>query len=175
MMEKDRQMSGDTKHNELIESPTPPEYIEDDVKKLAGLPDDFAPPTPAEEAAVIRRLDLHLLPYVFLLYMLAVLDRSNLGNARTAGLNKAIDLKGFNYNWLGTIFYIACKRIVHVLSTYLMSSRYFIAMDFDRMEGFPTPHVLCFRSLLLGFHRNNSGSRVQLARHDGLPVFPGYR
>ena len=46
---------------------------------------DFVQPTPEEEAAVIRRLDWHLLPLVFVLYSLAVLDRSNLGNARLAG------------------------------------------------------------------------------------------
>ena len=51
----------------------------------AELP-EFTPPTPAEEAAVIRKLDFRLIPLVFLLYMLSVLDRSNLGNARLAGL-----------------------------------------------------------------------------------------
>lgn len=114
-MEKEHHDSGEKEHKESIESRTPPEFIEDDVKQLAGLPEDFVPPTPEEEAAVIRKLDWHLLPYVFLLYMLAVLDRSNLGNARNAGLSKAIDLTGFNYNWLGTIFYIACKCDICVI------------------------------------------------------------
>lgn len=83
--------------------------LDEKVVERAGLPDDFVPPTPEEEAAVIRRLDWHLMPFVFLLYMLAVLDRSNLGNARLAGLEKSINLTGWRYNWLGTIFYIACK------------------------------------------------------------------
>lgn len=88
-----------------------PEHLETEVREKAGLPADFVPATPEEEAAVIRRLDWHLLPFVFLLYMLAVLDRSNLGNARLAGLENAIDLKGWRYNWLGTIFYIACMSV----------------------------------------------------------------
>lgn len=46
----------------------------------------FVPPTPQEERAVIRKLDLHIMPIVFVLYMLAVLDRSNLGNAKLAGM-----------------------------------------------------------------------------------------
>ena len=50
----------------------------------------FVPPTPAEEAAVIRKLDFRLIPLVFLLYMLSVLDRSNLGNARLAGLEVSV-------------------------------------------------------------------------------------
>lgn len=60
-----------------------------------------------EEAAVIRKLDWRLLPLVFVLYSLSVLDRSNLGNARIAGMEEDIDLSGNRYNWLGTIFYIA--------------------------------------------------------------------
>ena len=68
------------------------------------------PPTADEEAAVIRKLDYRLLPLVFVLYSLSVLDRSNLGNAKLAGLAKDIDLSSFRYNWLGTCFYIACER-----------------------------------------------------------------
>lgn len=78
-----------------LESPQPVEHIETKVREIAQLPEDYVPATPAEEAAVIRKLDWHLLPFVFLLYMLSVLDRSNLGNARLAGLEDAIDLKGW--------------------------------------------------------------------------------
>jgi hypothetical protein len=46
----------------------------------------FIQPTAQEEEAVIRKLDWRLLPLVFVLYSLAVLDRSNLGNARLAGM-----------------------------------------------------------------------------------------
>ena len=49
-------------------------------------PPDFVYPTPKEEAAVIWKLDKRLIPIVFFLYMLSVLDRSNLGNAKLAGL-----------------------------------------------------------------------------------------
>lgn len=46
----------------------------------------FIRPSAQEEEAVIRKLDWRLLPLVFVLYSLAVLDRSNLGNARLAGM-----------------------------------------------------------------------------------------
>lgn len=96
-------------HSSHLESRAAPIDLDEEIKERAGLPDDFTPASPEEEAAVIRRLDWHLLPFVFLLYMLAVLDRSNLGNAKLAGMDKEINLKGWRYNWLGTIFYIACK------------------------------------------------------------------
>lgn len=66
--------------------------------------------TKAEEDAVIRKLDWHLMPLIFVLYSLSVLDRSNLGNARIAGMEDDINLTGKRYSWLGTIFYIACKQ-----------------------------------------------------------------
>ena len=65
--------------------------------------------TQEEEDRVIRKLDWRLLPFVFVLYSLSVLDRSNLGNARLAGLEDDIDLTGNRYQLLGTIFYIACE------------------------------------------------------------------
>lgn len=55
--------------------------------------------TQEDEDRVFRKLDYRLLPFVFVLYSLSVLDRSNLGNARLAGLEEAIDLTGFRYNW----------------------------------------------------------------------------
>ena len=69
----------------------------------------FIRPTEQEKAAVIRKLDSRLLPLVFVLYSLSVLDRSNLGNARLAGMEDDIDLSGRRYDWLATVFYIACK------------------------------------------------------------------
>jgi hypothetical protein len=64
----------------------------------------------AEEAdRVYRKLDWNLMPLIFVLYSLSVLDRANLGNARIAGMEKDIDLSGNRYPWLATIFYIACE------------------------------------------------------------------
>ncbi|KAI1622170.1 retrograde regulation protein 2 [Exophiala viscosa] len=63
--------------------------------------------TKKEEDAVIRKLDWHLMPLIFVLYSLSVLDRSNLGNARISGMEKDIDLTGNRYDWLGTAFYIS--------------------------------------------------------------------
>lgn len=61
-----------------------------------------------EVEAVIRKLDWHILPLIFVLYSFSVLDRSNLGNAKIAGMQDDIDLRGNRYAWLGTIFYISC-------------------------------------------------------------------
>lgn len=83
------------------------DYLEN-LKTLKQQEQDgtFVLPTAEEEAQIIRKLDWRLLPLVFILYSLAVLDRSNLGNARLAGMEDTIDLTGNRYSLLGTIFYI---------------------------------------------------------------------
>ncbi|KAH0493367.1 hypothetical protein TgHK011_000040 [Trichoderma gracile] len=58
------------------------------------------------ERRVVRKLDLNLVPLVMALYLLAFLDRSNIGNARIAGMSDDLNLIGDRYDWLLTIFYI---------------------------------------------------------------------
>ncbi|KAL5420513.1 hypothetical protein PMIN04_006451 [Paraphaeosphaeria minitans] len=62
---------------------------------------------PEMEKRVRRKLDWHIIPLVSALYLLAFLDRSNIGNARTAGMSEDLDLDGEKYDWLLTIFYIS--------------------------------------------------------------------
>ncbi|OQO05706.1 hypothetical protein B0A48_09799 [Cryoendolithus antarcticus] len=63
--------------------------------------------TPDEDKAVRRKLDTHLVLFVALLYLLSFLDRSNIGNAKVAGLSKDLDLSDSQYSWLLTAFYIS--------------------------------------------------------------------
>ncbi|KAM0715796.1 hypothetical protein Q7P37_008310 [Cladosporium fusiforme] len=62
--------------------------------------------TPDEERGVRRKLDTHLVLFVSLLYMLSFLDRSNIGNAKLAGLENDLELSDSQYEWLLTAFYI---------------------------------------------------------------------
>ncbi|EXJ94263.1 hypothetical protein A1O1_02656 [Capronia coronata CBS 617.96] len=59
-----------------------------------------------EEATVVRKLDRKLVIFLGFLYMLSFLDRSNIGNARIAGLEQDLSLSSSQYDWLLTAFYI---------------------------------------------------------------------
>ncbi|KPV77692.1 uncharacterized protein RHOBADRAFT_41688 [Rhodotorula graminis WP1] len=61
----------------------------------------------AAERALRRKIDLRILPTVALLYLFCFIDRANIGNARLAGLEKDLKLKGYDYNILLTAFYVA--------------------------------------------------------------------
>ncbi|KAI5362879.1 Putative major facilitator superfamily, MFS transporter superfamily [Septoria linicola] len=67
--------------------------------------------TPEERAALdkalMRKVDLWLIPWLCLLYLLSFLDRTNIGNARAAGMEADLDMEGHDYNNTLTIFFIS--------------------------------------------------------------------
>ncbi|KAK2597577.1 hypothetical protein N8I77_012356 [Diaporthe amygdali] len=60
----------------------------------------------ASEKRLVRKLDRRLVLLAFLCYMSAFLDRSNIGNAETAGMSEDLGFDNDQYQWLLTIFYI---------------------------------------------------------------------
>lgn len=77
-----------------------------------GVPaDPDANLTPEEretiDRALVWRLDMMLIPWLCLLYLLAFLDRTNIGNAKIAGLGKDLGLTTSSYNATLTIFFIS--------------------------------------------------------------------
>ena len=61
----------------------------------------------ALERRITRKLDLHLLPWLFGIWLLAFIDRSNIGNARIDGLEEEFHMEGNNrFNIALTVFYI---------------------------------------------------------------------
>ncbi|KEY64032.1 hypothetical protein S7711_07395 [Stachybotrys chartarum IBT 7711] len=61
---------------------------------------------PVAEAKLVRKQDLRVLPMVFLMYFFTFLDRTNLGNARIAGLDEDLGLGTYGFN-IGACLYYA--------------------------------------------------------------------
>ena len=61
---------------------------------------------PALDRAITRKFDLHIVPWLFGLWLLAFIDRSNIGNARIDGLEDDLQLLGNRFNIALTIFYV---------------------------------------------------------------------
>lgn len=67
---------------------------------------DILPISDTHEAKrITRKIDYRLLPILTLLYILSFIDRSNIGNAKVAGMNEDLDLSGFQYNMVLTVFF----------------------------------------------------------------------
>ena len=58
-----------------------------------------------DEKKVLRKMDMHLLPMLALLYLLSFLDRGNIGNAKIEGLTDTLHMSGPEYNWCLTVFF----------------------------------------------------------------------
>ena len=75
-----------------------------------GLPsneDDNVEMDAALSRAISRKFDLHLLPWLFFMWLLAFIDRSNIGNARIQGLSSELSLDAENrFNIALAVFYI---------------------------------------------------------------------
>ena len=61
---------------------------------------------PALSKRITRKLDLHLLPWLFGLWFFAFLERSNIGNAKIDGLTTDLGLDGTKFNVALATFYI---------------------------------------------------------------------
>ncbi|KAF2754978.1 MFS transporter [Pseudovirgaria hyperparasitica] len=59
------------------------------------------------EARLRWKIDLYIVPTVALLYLFCFIDRANVGNARLAGLERDLKLKGYDYNQLLSVFYVS--------------------------------------------------------------------
>ncbi|KAI6126505.1 MFS nicotinic acid transporter Tna1 [Pisolithus sp. B1] len=59
------------------------------------------------ERKLWRKIDLHLLPIIALMYLFSFMDRENIGNAKLEGLMTQLHLTGSRYNVALSVFFIS--------------------------------------------------------------------
>ena len=90
--------------------------------------------TPAADRALVWKFDLRILPVLAIMYLFNSLDKSNLGNAKTAGLEKTLKLKGSQYNTILSVFfvpYVLTAPFLGILGKKLGPNRVLPAMMFS--------------------------------------------
>ena len=80
--------------------------IKSDEEKINTNTGEYAITDDPNDKKLCRKLDLHLLPTIILLYLLNFLDRVNIGQAKIVGLTESLKLTSAQYN--------ACVSIVFV-------------------------------------------------------------
>jgi hypothetical protein len=74
---------------------------QEDVEKETSEPID-----PVAEKALLWKIDKHVVPPLLILFLLAFLDRVNIGNARIQGMTTELGMVGTDYNIALFIFFI---------------------------------------------------------------------
>jgi hypothetical protein len=59
-----------------------------------------------KEKALVRKVDIRMMPLMMLLYVLNYLDRNNIATARLGTLEKDLGLHGKQYNTIISIFFV---------------------------------------------------------------------
>lgn len=75
--------------------------------KLGRSPDERIAISPADDARILRRVDLALLPIMLTVYFLQALDKATLSYASLFGLIEDTHLVGDQFSWLGSIVFLA--------------------------------------------------------------------
>ncbi|RDW62394.1 MFS allantoate transporter [Coleophoma cylindrospora] len=60
---------------------------------------------PKAEARLVRKIDMYIIPFICITYLVTYIDKATLGYAAIFGLSKDVGLHGTQYSWLGSIFY----------------------------------------------------------------------
>ncbi|CAO1628611.1 unnamed protein product [Sympodiomycopsis kandeliae] len=89
--------------------------------------DDDLTWTPEEERKLVTKMDIRIIPCVFVMYLLSYLDRSNIGNAYTAGMGRDLSMTDNDYSIVLLVFfitYVTFEVPSNMLLTRLRPSKY---------------------------------------------------
>ena len=100
-----RSAKGQSEPHEVAEEKVVNEVRQEDTKEEEE-PYQQLEIDPAVDRRITRKFDTHIVPWLFGLWLLAFIDRSNIGNARIDGLAKDLKLTGNKFNVALTVFYV---------------------------------------------------------------------
>ncbi|KAB2110124.1 hypothetical protein AG0111_0g1944 [Alternaria gaisen] len=83
----------------------PIDVKEMDATKHVEIAEDFTW-TKEEEKKLVRKIDLFLLPTIWLMYLLSYMDRTNIGNAKIAGMADDLQLSSDQYSIALVVFFV---------------------------------------------------------------------
>ncbi|KIW23934.1 uncharacterized protein PV07_09681 [Cladophialophora immunda] len=106
------------------------ESSEDRVQAVNGIGPDWSP---AEERALVRKLDIRILIPCFVIYVLAYLDRGNIGSVKVLQIGKpdsierSLHMKGTEFNWAvsGTYFLMTVFLLPSILLLKRTSAKFY--------------------------------------------------
>ncbi|KAF7854744.1 hypothetical protein EAF04_010312 [Stromatinia cepivora] len=105
-LQKPRSRSSEFKNGDTKVIPSMTQNIDDPESKLGITSESAYVFDHQAERALCRKFDFRLLPVLACMYLFNSLDKGNLGNAKTDGLEKDLGFKHNQYNIILSVFYI---------------------------------------------------------------------
>ncbi|KAK6437707.1 hypothetical protein LTR95_006091 [Oleoguttula sp. CCFEE 5521] len=75
------------------------------IKIFADIHDATEPIDPAAERRLVRKIDMMVIPFICMTYLITYIDKATLGYAAVFHLSEDLHLHGKQYSWLGSLFY----------------------------------------------------------------------
>ncbi|KAJ4144316.1 hypothetical protein LMH87_003206 [Akanthomyces muscarius] len=97
-------MSSNEEKNSMVEAKASISYSTDQAG--TGGEGSLLAMTPEEEKKLVWKIDLHLMPLMFILYLLQYLDKTSLGYTAIMGIITDTKLVGTQYSWVSSFFYV---------------------------------------------------------------------
>jgi hypothetical protein len=105
------------------ESVSPATTTDLDASYEAYKSHEGSPIDPEEAKRVLRKVDMRIVPILFVVYLLQYLDKNSLNFAAAYGFQKGTHLHGQQYSWLGTYARVQIPRVnSHHMEFRLLSS-----------------------------------------------------
>ena len=82
------------------------DYVNGDTEKADARLTDELEANPELDKRINRKFDFHVVPWLFGLWLLAFIDRANIGNAAVVGLEEQLKLKSTDFNIVLAVFYV---------------------------------------------------------------------
>ncbi|KAL6247440.1 hypothetical protein RBB50_005786 [Rhinocladiella similis] len=80
--------------------------LHSDAKVVESATPGYVEGTP-EEKKLVRKIDMHLIPILWAMYVFNYLDRTNIGNAKVGGMEEDLKLSSSDYSLVLSIFFVA--------------------------------------------------------------------
>lgn len=94
-------------------------FVSVEDTEMAEALQNYVPGTDKEKK-LLRKIDLRLMPILWVMYILNYVDRTNIGNAKISGMSKDLHLDDSRYAWALSIFFIG-YLIMEVPSNMILS------------------------------------------------------
>lgn len=94
-------------------------FVSVEDTEMAEALQNYIPGTDREKK-LLRKIDLRLMPILWVMYILNYVDRTNIGNAKISGMSKDLHLDDSRYAWALSIFFIG-YLIMEVPSNMILS------------------------------------------------------